>query len=82
MWEVVTTELPWANKLPLEILCAVLGGKRPDFPLGTPAFIADVARRCWAEKVDERPTFRAVMEDLKYCGRSQRLSAPSPKFYL
>lgn len=65
VWEVVTTELPWANKKPLEIYCAVLGGRRPDFPLDTPAFIADVARRCWAGKADERPTFRAIMKDLR-----------------
>ncbi|CAM9565340.1 unnamed protein product [Ectocarpus sp. 6 AP-2014] len=65
VWEVITTKSPWADKTPLEIMCAVLGGRRPEFAADTPTVMADVARRCWAGKADERPTFRAIMEELK-----------------
>lgn len=66
VWEVMTTKRPWADKTPVGVMCAVLGGQRPEFAANTPDVIADVARRCWAAKADERPMFRAIMEDLKY----------------
>ncbi|CAM9385073.1 unnamed protein product [Ectocarpus fasciculatus] len=65
MWQVITTKRPWADNTPSEIMCAVLGGRRPEFAADTPKVIADVAKRCWDGKADERPTFRAIMENLK-----------------
>lgn len=68
-WEVLSTELPWANKTrPRDIICAVLKGLRPVFPVDAPIDIADVAKACWAEEPEARPKFSAIMEGMKMKG--------------
>lgn len=69
VWEVITTEVPWAKKTsPLEIICTVLQGGRPEFTANAPAAIAKVANDCWVEETEKRPTFRELMEDFKTNG--------------
>lgn len=66
-WEVISTELPWANKIrPRDVICAVLKGLRPVFPFGAPVDIADMAKACWAEEPAARPKFSTIMEGMKY----------------
>ena len=69
VWEVVTTELPWAKaKSPRDVLCAVLRGDRPKFPAHSHTDVADIARRCWADERKDRPTFLSLMQELKSIG--------------
>lgn len=69
MWEVLTTELPWADKSrPREVFLAVLRGDQLDFPEEVPADSARVAKRCWSWEAGDRPPFREVLEELKSSG--------------
>lgn len=66
VWEVITTGLPWASSTcARDIMCAVINGARPVFPADAPADIADIARECWAEEPDDRPSFKRIMEGLR-----------------
>lgn len=66
VWEVVTTELPWAKAArPRDVLCAVLRGDRPEFPAHAHTGIAGIARRCWADEQKDRPAFLSLMQELK-----------------
>lgn len=67
VWEVLSREVPWENVThPKEIyIRVVLNDLRPDIPEGAPLEIADVARACWVDKPTDRPTFSAMMENMK-----------------
>ncbi|CAM9803329.1 unnamed protein product [Ectocarpus fasciculatus] len=66
VWEVITTEVPWANKTRLkDIFCAVIQGDRPEFPAHADDVYMEVATRCWTEEANERPSFRSLMADLR-----------------
>ncbi|CBN75056.1 Transmembrane receptor kinase [Ectocarpus siliculosus] len=72
VWEVVSGELPWANKSrPREILSAVLMGVRPSFHDLAPTDMVEIAKTCWEGEPDARTTFDAVMEGMKSKGRHQ-----------
>lgn len=74
VWEVVTTELPWAKATgPLEVLCAVLRGDRPEFPAYAHAGIADITRRCWAKEQRDRPKFTSLVQELKSIGWDEQV---------
>lgn len=73
MREAITTKLPWADEAPVGILAAVLLGERPEFRVGTSVAIADVAKRCWAGKTGERPTFSALVEELESIRLSEKV---------
>jgi hypothetical protein len=52
---------------------------RPAIPDGTPEFIGELARRCWAENPDERPTFVEITAQLEQLiGVDGALSLSSP----
>jgi len=68
VWEVLSRELPWARTPPRAMLGQVLMGARPTFHAGAPEGIVDIARACWAEDPQERPTFDAILADMKAAG--------------
>eukprot|EP00752_Nemacystus_decipiens_P018469 g16559.t1 len=69
VWEVVSRELPWANKTrPRDILSAVLMGIRPSFHVDAPSDIVNIANACWGGEPEDRTTFGAILEDMKAKG--------------
>ena len=67
VWEVLSREIPWATVThPRDIyIRVVLNDLRPVIPDDAPTEIADVARACWVGEPRDRPTFMAIMEDMK-----------------
>ena len=67
VWEVLSREIPWATVThPRDIyIRVVLNDLRPVIPDDAPTEIADVARACWVAEPRDRPTFVAIMEDMK-----------------
>ena len=67
VWEVLSREIPWATVThPRDIyIRVVLNDLRPVIPDDAPTEIADVARACWVGEPGDRPTFMAIMEDMK-----------------
>lgn len=69
IWEVMSRELPWAEKTrPRDILTAVLRDIRPFFNGNVPADIVDIAKACWCPEPKERTTFGKVLDDMKAKG--------------
>ena len=70
-WELVAREIPFSGCSPFVIPGAVVAGERPAMPETTPAPLAALIRRCWAQEAQERPSaleavraFRALASEL------------------
>jgi hypothetical protein len=70
-WELVAREIPFSGCSPFVIPGAVVAGERPAMPESTPAPLAALIRRCWAQEAQERPSaleavraFRALTSEL------------------
>ena len=48
LWEIVTQEIPWGNKLPRQILQEVIKGGRLPIPPTLPKF-QEIMQRCWKD---------------------------------
>lgn len=70
VWEVISTELPWAGKSFMSVVYRVSKGDRPAFHAHAPEDIANIARACWAQRPEERPTFDALLEGMTATGLS------------
>jgi hypothetical protein len=46
---------------------SVCEGKRPTIPVETPPEFADIMKRCWAQRVEDRPNFEKIESDLTAC---------------
>ena len=61
LFELLTHQLPFADVAALHAVAIVsLHGARPPVPLGAPAPLVALIRRCWAEDSEERPTIEDV----------------------
>eukprot|EP00198_Chlamydomonas_reinhardtii_P011654 XP_001700991.1 predicted protein [Chlamydomonas reinhardtii] len=77
LWEMFTGGHPYKG-VPGALLGHTISreGKRPVFPLGTPAAFKDLAERCWAPDPGQRPSFEEILSTLTEL-RTQ-LSEPTP----
>jgi serine/threonine protein kinase/TPR repeat protein len=75
IYTILTGSPPFSTKQTLLSLGQrILAGSRPTFPSGTPRFIAELAKSCWAPKPNSRPTSREVLQIL--CSRELLESIP------
>lgn len=77
MWEMLTWQLPWGNGNPWQIVSLVIGGGRLEVPprdqlpgVDTQSFAgldayAALMRRCWSQFPLDRPTFEAIIQELR-----------------
>ena len=64
-FELITHEVPFADKLPvMASLATSFQGLRPPLPSGIPPLISDLITRCWHADPTERPSFEKVHEGL------------------
>jgi len=64
IWQMAAREKPWLNVPVWDIPTRVIHGKRPQMPGGIPKDYAEVIRKCWAPKPDDRPAFSDVVDML------------------
>ena len=66
LWELITREQPFAEyTFQYQVEDDVIRGLRPDIPASTPAFFADLTRKCWHAKPVERPAFHDIVHMLE-----------------
>jgi len=65
IWQMAAREKPWLNVPVWDIPARVIHGKRPQIPSTVPKDYAEVIRKCWCQKPDERPDFSEALELLK-----------------
>lgn len=71
MWECYTSQRAFLG-FPLELLShAIVVGKRPEFPEGTPDDFKSLAETCWHETASARPAFKDIMGVLTRLIRSE-----------
>lgn len=56
---------PYENRDYLQISELVLKGERPIIPRDCPKLFANLITDCWSHNPSHRPSFQAVVEDLK-----------------
>jgi len=64
LWQMAAREKPWVNVPVWDVPTRVIHGKRPQMPADIPKDYADIIRKCWAPKPDDRPAFSDVFEML------------------
>lgn len=63
LFELVTHQFPFADRLPLQaVVASALQGLRPPLPEGMPPSIVSLVQRCWDARASERPTFDHIQE--------------------
>merc|ERR1719231_2043546 len=64
-FELITHEVPFADKLPvMASLATSFQGLRPPLPTGTPPLMIDLVKGCWHADPLERPSFTRIQEGL------------------
>lgn len=67
MYEVLTEREPYPNiQSYLYLMNQVVGGLRPEFPETTKDSLQKLAKECWNEDPDSRPTFDDIFSSLAY----------------
>jgi len=65
LWELLSRQRPWSGKNPAEIAMAVtIQDARPVLPEDAPAKMAELARRCWVSRPEQRPRFEDLTKEL------------------
>ena len=63
--EMINKAIPFGKEKEFEIRNAVLDGKRPTLNPQTPTKLRKFVEKCWAQKPENRPTFAAIVKELK-----------------
>ena len=71
MWECYTSQCPFLGVPQERLSQAIIMGKRPEFPEGTPDDFKSLAEACWHETASARPAFREIMGILTRLIRSE-----------
>lgn len=67
MYEVLTEKEPYPNiQSSLYLMNQVVGGLRPEFPDTTKDSLQKLAKECWNQDPDSRPTFDDIFSSLAY----------------
>ena len=64
LWQLVTREIPFASKTPIQAAFAVAEGERPPMPSTAPPRIKEIIRACWNQDSHKRPSFVYVAMEL------------------
>ena len=66
MWEFTTGKKPFHDRSHNYILISdILKGERPQITSDTPEFCAELMKRCWDHKPENRPTAKEIYDCLK-----------------
>src|SRR6266511_4332659 len=66
MWEHTTGKKPFYNRSHNHrLMLDILEGKRPEITKDTPEFYADLMKRCWDPKPENRPTAKEIRRCLR-----------------
>ena len=66
LFELVTHEVPWADRTPLQAAVAFgLDNLRPTLPDGIPTPVAQLIYSCWLRDASARPTFASIHTQLE-----------------
>ena len=66
LWQLLTREVPFADKSQIEAAAAVaLEGLRPPMPADVPKSILELIQQCWSQNATERPSFDRIVEKLE-----------------
>jgi serine/threonine protein kinase len=67
LWEMLTREVPFAGREPLQIMYAVaMTGERPAIPESAPEPLERLITMCWAQDPKDRRTFSAIVWEFLY----------------
>ncbi len=67
LFEIAARQMPWINVPGLtqaSLMRAVCTGKRPDIPERTLPGFTEIMKRCWAQRIEDRPNFETIESDL------------------
>ncbi|XP_022107303.1 uncharacterized protein LOC110988267 isoform X2 [Acanthaster planci] len=67
MWELISGEAPYSNKMPMQILTAVVINKdRLEIPHDSPEHqqMSDLLNKCWQADYTQRPSIQEVLQSL------------------
>ena len=70
LFEIAARQMPWINTPGLThalLMGAVCAGKRPEIPATTPPSFSKIMKRCWAQRIEDRPNFEKIEDDLEAC---------------
>eukprot|EP00007_Cunea_sp_BSH-02190019_P009634 CAMPEP_0174240108 /NCGR_PEP_ID=MMETSP0417-20130205/17438_1 /TAXON_ID=242541 /ORGANISM="Mayorella sp, Strain BSH-02190019" /LENGTH=899 /DNA_ID=CAMNT_0015319141 /DNA_START=95 /DNA_END=2790 /DNA_ORIENTATION=- len=62
LWELAARQIPWSHDLTQDMINLVSRGHRPQIPKDTPEDFADLMKKCWAPKPEDRPDFAAIVD--------------------
>jgi len=65
LYEIYSRKFPFGKKTRFQIELDVVEGKRPDLPTDCPPFFMNLTTTCWSGIPSQRPSFAAVIEQLK-----------------
>merc|ERR1719223_573455 len=68
LWEVAAREIPWKEETNDSTIKRVAKGDRPEVPPDTPISYEMLMSECWAHKAEHRPSFAAILQQLKRWG--------------
>ena len=75
LFELITHELPWADRPPLQAAVAFgLDNLRPSLPSGVPPAVAALTHGCWLRDATARPTFASIHAELESLSLPARLT--------
>jgi serine/threonine protein kinase len=67
-FEIMCREIPFEEEEAAEVVNRVMRGERPEieasYPPGSPEPLKNLMQVCWADEIEERPSFRQILEVL------------------
>ena len=68
LWELLTGQVPYADKTPLQAAVGVVQkGLRPPIPASCPPALAMLMQECWGQKPADRPSFQILKHRRDQC---------------
>mmetsp|Transcript_18950 Transcript_18950/g.44110 ORF Transcript_18950/g.44110 Transcript_18950/m.44110 type:complete len:208 (-) Transcript_18950:690-1313(-) len=64
LWQLITREVPFATKTPIQAAFAVAEGHRPPIPASTPPRLREIISACWDQDSHKRPSFTYIAMEL------------------
>lgn len=64
LWQLITREVPFASKTPIQAAFAVAEGERPSIPASTPPRLREIISACWNQDSHMRPSFTYIAMEL------------------
>lgn len=66
LWELLTMQQPWSGLSPAQVVGAVaFQNRRLAIPQNTSPELASLMESCWADKPEQRPSFKTIVDALK-----------------